>query len=92
MLIFDCLRHVTYHLPPSLSPIYSTAHLHVTSGPGLLEVLVLHGVHGPGVGPRPLALAVLHVGRLHRAGPLQAPLLVSGARGAGVRGQQGVIT
>ena len=70
-------------------PSYSTAHLHVTSGPRLLHVLhVLHVLHGPLVSPR--ALAVLHVA-LHCACAVQASLLVGGARRAG-GGQQRVIT
>ena len=56
---------------------YSTAHLHVTSGPGLLHVLVLQVVHGPRVGPR----ALLHVARLYCACAVKAPLLVAGAGG-----------
>ena len=73
-----------YSIDPG--PSYSTAHLHVTSGPRLLQVLEV--VHGPRVRPRPRAL--LHVAALHCACAVQAPLLVSGARGAG--GQQEVIT
>lgn len=71
-------------------PSYSTAHLHVTSGPRLLQVLhVLDVLHGPRVWPR--ALAVLHVAGLHCACAVQASLLVGGARRAG-GGQQRVIT
>ena len=58
---------------------YSTAHLHVTSGPRLLQVLEV--VHGPRVH------ALLHVAALRCAGAVQAPLLVAGARGAGAGGQ-----
>ena len=64
---------------------YSTAHLHVTSGSGLLHVLVLQVVHGPRVRP------LLHVARLYCACAIKAPLLVAGSWRAGAGGQQRVI-